>query len=556
MSSILTGILSSTVGLLWNKARDSTAAKLKDGDVTDTKIREIVVRELNDMRTKLDGLSRKDLLSSYSFLEEGVALINVSLTKSKLEQKALASEAQDDRGTSGMSSGVHSGILYEALELSDAMKMLKINSDKEFESALERFKDARKRATDSFHIDSLSIQDRILAAKLRIVSEMLECLERPEIAITGCLLFLKKLHSLPAIQEIFDVYLNRGVRSMLNKAERVENVKSVMLINFVLFQYSSKFSRRYPFVLIWPTIELADRSFRPILDWLEVSTRTSMGDELSQLFNGVKLDEGIDPEYSAVNGYGDVVVREHSDNVKVISKTNGNKGVTLPKLREGRVIKQARIVGLAIDKNNNIYVVRWLELRARTSSQQSLYVMNILDENYYVKHECTLDFLLAIRNPYKVAIAIDKNNNIIMMQQHEYAVYVCDHVGELKYKFTHGSGWQPSLSISEESEIISSSIDRLTVHKFSEEGKLKSTIKLPEGHKILGLAFHHVICKIIVLTFVEKEDSYFLLCFTEAGEMESSTFFYKNSGNEWAPDIRSHPSGPVAVVREKSITFI
>ncbi len=89
---------------------------------------------------------------------------------------------------------------------------------------------------------------------------------------------------------------------------------------------------------------------------------------LRPIFNGVILDEGIDPEYSAVNGYGDVVVREHSDNVKVISKTNGNKGVTLPKLREGRIIKQARIVGLAIDKNNNVYVVRWLELRAETSS--------------------------------------------------------------------------------------------------------------------------------------------------------------------------------------------
>jgi hypothetical protein len=39
MSSIVTGILSSTVGLLANKVRDSTAAKLKDGGVTDTKIR-------------------------------------------------------------------------------------------------------------------------------------------------------------------------------------------------------------------------------------------------------------------------------------------------------------------------------------------------------------------------------------------------------------------------------------------------------------------------------------------------------------------------------------
>ena len=59
--------------------RDSTAAKLQDGDVTDAKIREIVVRDLNDIKTKLEGLSRKDLLSSYHFLNQGVDLLNVSL---------------------------------------------------------------------------------------------------------------------------------------------------------------------------------------------------------------------------------------------------------------------------------------------------------------------------------------------------------------------------------------------------------------------------------------------------------------------------------------------
>jgi hypothetical protein len=63
-------------------------------------------------------------------------------------------------------------------------------------------------------------------------------LESPETAITGCLLSLK---SLPAIQEIFTVNLNGGVRSLLNlgKAERVENVKSVKLIKYVLFNFHS-----------------------------------------------------------------------------------------------------------------------------------------------------------------------------------------------------------------------------------------------------------------------------------------------------------------------------
>jgi hypothetical protein len=143
MSSIVTTILSSTVGLLWNKARDTTAKKLKDGDITDAKLREIVMRELNDVKTKIDGLSRKDLLSSYSFLQEGVQLLILSLDKSKDEQKAVQSETQDDRGeTSRMPSGNEStDILNKALELSHVMGKLKIVSN-ESESAKKRFEDA------------------------------------------------------------------------------------------------------------------------------------------------------------------------------------------------------------------------------------------------------------------------------------------------------------------------------------------------------------------------------------------------------------------------------
>ena len=81
MSSIITGILNSTIALLWNKARDSAATKLQHGDVTDSKIREIVVRELNDIKAKLGAFSRKDLLSSYSFLRKGVELLCVLIDR-------------------------------------------------------------------------------------------------------------------------------------------------------------------------------------------------------------------------------------------------------------------------------------------------------------------------------------------------------------------------------------------------------------------------------------------------------------------------------------------
>ena len=570
MSSIVTSILSSTVGLLWNKARDSTAAKLKDGDVTDAKIREIIVRDMNDIKTKLDGLSRKDLLSSYNFLQEGVDFLHDSLQNSKLDQKALTNETQDDRGeTSTTRSCGQSGILSEiAVELSQAMGKLKCNSNINYESAKERFKDARKRATDAFSTETLVLKDKIFAAKLRIVSEMLECLDRPETGITGCLSFLKKFHSLPAIQEIFSVYLNGGIKSMLNKSERVENVKSVMLINYVLFQYVLKFSSKYSFdLLVSMPIELPDRIFSPILHWQEVATRKSMGKELTQHPNGLILDQEIFPYVSAVNGHGDVLTLRYcdTDKIQVISyKTGEWKMIKLPDPRKGEVIMQY-IAGLAVDNNNNVYVVVWLKTRTENGDVTN-FVLHVLDENYHVKHDhrnnrhyfyehdsCRLDFMDASFS--FVNIAINKNNNIIMIKGKDPHVYICDNTGMLLHKFEHDSSGLPRLGISEQDKIITSSADRKAMVTFSEEGNLKSTVQLPEDHEICGVAYHYVIRKIIVLTRVRKTNSYFLLCYTEAGDLESSMFFCKIINYERI-QITSHPSGPGAVVREKSITFI
>ena len=58
MSSIITAILRSTVGLLCDKARDSAANKLTDGDLADEKLRAIIVKDLTDIKSKLDSVFR------------------------------------------------------------------------------------------------------------------------------------------------------------------------------------------------------------------------------------------------------------------------------------------------------------------------------------------------------------------------------------------------------------------------------------------------------------------------------------------------------------------
>ena len=561
MSSIITGILSSTAGFLWSKARDSTAEKLRDGDVTDTKIREIVVRELDDIKKKLEGLSRKDLLSSCTLLQEGVDLLYLSLRKLNLQQQAVTTETDDDRAkTSAMTTGVESEILNEVMKLSCAMEKLKLNANSECEIAKKRFEDARLKANDAFSNEALSLKDKIFAVELRMVSEILERLDNPEIAITGCLSFLKKLHSLPAIQEVFNVYMNGGVKSLINKAERVDTVKSIMLINYVLFEYVSKFGSTYTSVLAWPTIELTERSFNPILHWQEISTRKSMGDELPQHPSRLKLNTVEHNLYFqvAVNGYGDVVAI-YRNSVTVISKTGEKKEVKLPATyRECKIVDQ-RNKGVAVDKNNNVYLVQWLETRTVNGDEEYLYVLYILDANYNVKQEYKLDFLKTTTTGY-VSIAVKMNNDIVISKWNDSEVFVCDDRGNLKHKFERKPCiWLHSLTISNKNEIMIGSGDGNDVNIYSEEGNLKSTIKPPEGHWIRGVAFHFVFSRIIVVTDVEKKYSIFLLCYTEEGELESTTYF-GDSSDIRGLQIISHPNGPVAVESayefQEIITFI
>ena len=439
MSSIITGILSSTVGLLWNKARDTTAAKLQDGDVTDAKIRDLIVRELTEIKTTLKALSRQDLNSSYSFLRQGLIFLNAALDKSNLEQKALPNETQNDGGEpSTMSSTVGPDALNEVLKLSHAVEKIKLVSDGKFALAMKRFEDAHRKATEASSIDTLSIEDKIFAAKLQILSQIMECLDNPENAIIGCLPVLQTLHSLPAIQDIFNVYINGGVRSLTSKTERVENVKSVMLINYVLYQYVLKFSSKNPALQSWPTIELADRSFHPISQWTEIALRKSMG-------NKFVLDEGIHyPYLAAVNSRTEVIVGASRYSIKIISRTGEVKTVELSNPKEFDNVTAHWVAALAVDQNDKVYVLSMLECCA----------LSILDENYNVRHTCLLHFL---KVAFKIKMVINKTNDIIISQACDPYVYICDELGQLKHKFEATTFKSvPTLAISEKNEIITS----------------------------------------------------------------------------------------------------
>ena len=553
MSSIITAILRSTVGFLCDKARDSAANKLKDGDLADEKLRAIIVKDLTDIKSKLDCLSLENLDSSFSFLKEGVRLLNIALNKSSKDEKA--SESPSNEATSVVNASA-SGVLNAVSSLPQAVEKLKISSEERFVAAKDCFKASRESATHAFNNKSLSIKDRIMACKLRVVARILESgLDDPDAATTACLLSLEELHGLPAIQEMFSVFIKGGLKSKLKKAERLENIMPVLSINHALYDFASKYCSESQNPFTWPVIELTGRSFHPILSAHEVLLKTSRSEEFAPQLNRVLVDYRICLTNFAVNSQGDIII-VYGDKITIIYSTGKSKDVMFPEPTESNVVHR-RAMDVAVDSSDNAYAVRRLETRDENGKEKYEFVLYVFDENYNIKNVSVLHFLTATDRYPCVKIAVDQNQNLYMITDWDEQVYVCDNAGKLKLKFKRDgydlSGLS-SLSISNNNDVMIVSYDLSAVQIYTSEGDLKSTIEVPEGHGALGVAFHHGMCKIIVITRVLKQDSWFMLSYSEKGELENSVLL--NKGPFYTGGLCSHPKGPCAFAFDDIITFV
>ena len=198
-----------------------------------------------------------------------------------------------------------------------------------------------------------------------------------------------------------------------------------------------------------------------------------------------------------------------------------------------------------------------LRTRNKNGGVKSDLVLHVFDESYNIKFVSVLECLDGGKGFVK--IAVDKNQNMIMITDWSDQVCVCDNTGKLKFQFERDWRYMQCLNISNNNDIMMTSDDDSAVKIYSTEGNLKFTIKVPEGHYVKEVAFHYGIGKVIVLTYVGKQNSWFLLCYSETGELENSVSLKRrHSEHLWRRvDMKSHPSGPFVVkVVGKSITFI
>ena len=382
MSSIITAVFKATIGLIVNKGRDAAAERLKDGDVADQKFRCVIVREIEDIKTKLDGLARKDLLSGIDAFETGLWYLYQAIDAEAGE--AMNAETVRDKHLKEISSPSPTAAA-KTVAFAEEMKSMQLNefSDKTkraLSEAKERFKMAREEATRAFNNEALSTFNRVTAIRYRVMATMLgsaietvatagdlstlsteNVLER---ALPECEQCLQKLNSLPDVQNNFKVELEKGFLNMkgrFGKDERRQIISTVCQVNRAIYDAKKTVSKDRH-ILIWPLVDTGEEKINPLRDERirRVLARVYTGHNHVGPFlfgqegpeeNRIRLPVGID-----TNSDGQFIVADDGDKTIKVFDSDSNFLHSF-NTRINDVRELVTISDVATDENNNIYLL-------------------------------------------------------------------------------------------------------------------------------------------------------------------------------------------------------
>ena len=267
--SIVTFVFNVTIGWFVNKGRDVIAVRLREGDVSYQEIYGLIVREIEDIKSKVEGSARKDLLTALDFFQTGLRYLFDALNEKPSGQASVG--ITDENLSEHDLEEAATNIVFNAVETRNLEEMDFNETMKNFFSnAKERFKKARTKATGAFNNEALKIFDRITAARCRVMATVLESVVETvgtkgdmspssvKIALTNalpeCEECLKKLHSLPAVRDNFKVELDKTVlnfRGRYGKDKRRTIISTVCQVNRTIYNATRAVGKN---TLVWPTV--------------------------------------------------------------------------------------------------------------------------------------------------------------------------------------------------------------------------------------------------------------------------------------------------------------
>ena len=566
MSEVITGVVKFAFGLISNKLRTFGAEKLEDGGLTDQKLHDLIVREFDEIKSKLHAISRTDLLTSISSLQEGIISLLLSYGES-FESGNPSTSKFPSAGTCSVESkpSLSSVSVEDAIILANAIGKMKIESNSRLESAKKSLEKAGDKASDAFHNTSLSIEERILAAKVRIASRILQHLDDLEFAVSKCLHCLRELNDMRAIQEIFSVKVKGGFKSVFKKDSRKEIVENVAMVNWVLADFISKFTKIRMVVLDWPMIQCAKQFVHPIyycekrlpnLKEMKIKPRWDIVPE-----NEIRiLSRLYDKAICVINKKEDLICfTEDKPDLQKLDHTTGKlQPYCLSSLDGTTECPQFdKVIGLAIDEDDALYVLSY--------DEKDDYALSVYSADGKNTHHCTLEFLRG-KNVCSIKMNVNNDKNIVIgVVLHTIMVYLCNSNGKLIHSFDTGlKFWDCCIqfvSSSCNNEIVlltdksSDFLKRSNVlHIYTEDGQLQKTVKFrpSDGDDTYQSLFYNQVSKNIIgcVKDIDNDSTLIEQLSGETGELQHSYLLYHIN----FPSRRSfgrlvgHPRGTLAFV--------
>ena len=350
MSAIISAVLKGTIGLIVKKGRDVAVERLKDGDVTDQKLRDLIVSELNDIKGKLDALSQKDLKAAVDFFGTGLKNLkgavvamrsaNVSVEAGEVSERneeedfdELALPSDTDPGkTIAVAAGIRN---MQLTELDETTKSL-------LSKAKEKFRLAVEYTTHACNNEALSTFDRVTAIRYRVMAAMLESAAETArttgdlksalmSALPECEHCLEILNSLPAVQNSFKVELSKGllnIRGQFGKDERMQIISIVCQVNRTIYDAMRTVGKDVH-VLVWPYVDIGEDQVDPlrdvrVLQMLEKSEKVDM--EHYRITPGLSFDVMNLGPWGAIlqtNTLGQLLIAEKWETTVHVYDNNG-----------------------------------------------------------------------------------------------------------------------------------------------------------------------------------------------------------------------------------------
>ena len=478
----------------------------------------------------------------------------------------------------------------EGLKLERELR--EINADEKAKEKLEMVtKNFRKSAKECKTIcenKPLSLQERITATKVRVITSILGNLHDLNVAYENCREVILELHTIQEIRSLFSHMMRAKLKWIVSKSD-AEQIASTINLNKAVLGFRRKFLTNPVAIFDWPVFKEEEnpQTFHPIIGQPPAAYRTmlDMPDPcISVETNGAELNARI----SAVNCKGEVfVVAKHKTNSSAVVLVANDTSLpfwslTTEKAKELKMEENIQITSISTDTNecstvsnshndckNKVYVLAFYIPKASSSKDQSqsvrVFVLFVIDVQGKLLHKAELTCLprRSVKDKVLCRIICIKEK-LLILDAMRREVYLCTGEGDLEVRLDV-TDQKPDVSLStatvtDGNEIILLQKPNKLLFYNIDEGRFLDDQGFEAPDKVTinyAITFNHVTKEITLLykvnsffkTLTQLPEEHHLARYAKTGELRQDIRLQDDKCDFWKnASLISHPSGPLILL--------